>query len=166
MTTKTNTDKKADSEVGATPKDEKEITGSRRAHPRFAVDIQVSVSSDSQSVSAHTRDISRSGVCLVSTQQLARDKEIGLELVLTFGEGGLSEPLHMRGKVVWCTSMFGHYQIGVKFLDPDTEQARNLEMFLGFLDGSLNAGELFDEREETDGKGKADKPDPDDPFRP
>ena len=164
MTTKTNTDKKADSEVGATPKDEKEITGSRRAHPRFAVDIQVSVSSDSQSVSAHTRDISRSGLCLVSTQGLAKEKEIGLELVLTFGEGGLSEPLHMRGKVVWCTAMFGHHQIGVKFLEPDEEQVRNLDMFLGFLDGSLNAGELFEERE---GKGHdKDEPDPDDPFRP
>ena len=164
MTTKTNTDKKADSEVGATPKDEKEITGSRRAHPRFAVDIQVSVSSDSQSVSAHTRDISRSGLCLVSTQGLAKEKEIGLELVLTFGEGGLSEPLHMRGKVVWCTSMFGHYQIGVKFLESDHEQTRNLEMFLGFLDGSLNAGELFDEHEK--GEKKDQPPDPDDPFRP
>jgi hypothetical protein len=140
------------------PRDERETTASRRLHPRFPVDIQVGVSSENQSVQAHTRDISRSGVCLVSTQGLAREKEIGLELVLTFGEGGLSEPLHLRGRVVWCTSMFGHYQIGVKFLESDHEQTRNLEMFLGFLDGSLNAGELFDE--ET-----TDKPsDPDDPF--
>ncbi|HVU51569.1 MAG TPA: PilZ domain-containing protein [Polyangia bacterium] len=165
--TKTNTEK-TEAPAGAVPpvKDGKEITASRRAHPRFAVDIQVSVSSDKQSVSAHTRDISRSGLCLVSTQGLAKEKEIGLELVLTFGEGGLSEPLHMRGKVVWCTAMFGHYQMGVKFLDPDPEQARNLEMFLGFLDGSLNAGELFDEREETDANQKKKLPDPDDPFRP
>jgi hypothetical protein len=143
------------------PKDEKEITASRRAHPRFAVDIKVSVSADDQSVSAHTRDISRSGVCLVSTQQLARDKEIGLELVLTFGEGGLSEPLRLRGKVVWCTAMFGHYQMGVKFLGADQEEQRNLDMFLGFLDGSLNADELFGGDEE---KTDAPRRDPDDPF--
>ena len=56
--------------------------------------------------------------------------------------------------------MFGHFQIGVKFLDADREQARNLDMFLGFLDGSLNAGELFPGDEES-----TDKPsDPDDPF--
>lgn len=141
-------------------RDPKETTASRRLHPRFHVDIKVGVSSDNQSVSAHTRDISRSGVCLVSTQELPRDKEISLELVLTFGEGGLSEPLHMRGRIVWCTAIFGHYQIGVKFLDADREQARNLDMFLGFLDGSLNAGELFSGDEET-----TDKPsDPDDPF--
>ncbi len=139
---------------------EREATGSRRLHPRFSVDIQVAVSSDNQNVAAHTRDISRSGLCLVSTQALAREKEIGLELVLTFGEGGLSEPLLMRGKVVWCTPMFGHHQIGVKFLDADREQTRNLDMFLGFLDGSLNAGELFTDEEEPQNKPS----DPDDPF--
>ena len=143
-----------------TAKDERETTASRRLHPRFAVDLQVGVSSDKQSVAAHTRDISRSGLCLVSTQALAREKEIGLELVLAFAQGGLSEPLHLRGQVVWCTAMFGHYQIGVKFLDPDHEQVRNLDMFLGFLDGSLNAGELFTGDDES-----TDKPsDPDDPF--
>jgi hypothetical protein len=151
---------KSDKSKAEAPKDEKEITASRRLHPRFPVDIQVGVSADSQQVSAHTRDISRSGLCLVSTQALPKEKEIGLELVLKFGEDGLSEPLHLRGKVVWCTAIFGHYQIGVKFLDADHEEARNLEMFLGFLDGSLSASDLFSGDEET-----TDKPsDPDDPF--
>jgi hypothetical protein len=140
--------------------DEKETTSSRRQHPRFHVDIQVAVTCDDQSVSARTRDISRSGLCLVATRELAREKEIALELVLTFGEGGLSEPLHLRGRVVWCTAIFGHYQIGVMFLGANREQARNLDMFIGFLDGSLNAGELFGGDEETTDRSK----DPDDPF--
>jgi hypothetical protein len=141
-------------------RDEKETTASRRLHPRFNVDIQVAVSSDSQSVAARTRDISRSGLCLVSTRELPREKEIDLELVLKFGEGGLSEPLHLRGKVVWCTAIFGHYQIGVMFLGADRERSRNLDMFIGFLDGSLNAGELFGGDDES-----TDRPsDPDDPF--
>ncbi len=140
--------------------DPKESTASRRQHPRFNVDIQVAVSCDSQSVQARTRDISRSGLCLVGTRELAREKEIELELVLKFGGGGLSEPLHLRGRVVWCTAIFGHYQIGVMFLGADREQARNLDMFIGFLDGSLNAGELFGGDEES-----TDRPsDPDDPF--
>jgi len=139
----------------------KENSPSRRQHPRFQVDIQVAVTSDKQSVSAHTRDISRSGLCLVGTLRLPPEKEIEIELVLTFGEGGLSEPLHIAGKVVWCTAMFGHYQIGVMFVKVDEEQERNLEMFIGFLDGSLNAGELFSGEEEE----KTDRTkDPDDPF--
>jgi hypothetical protein len=152
---------KHDALIDDLPRDERETTG-RRLHPRFSVDIQVAVSADNQNVAAHTRDISRSGVCLVSTQGLAREKEIGLELVLTFGEGGLSEPLHMRGRVVWCTAMFGHFQMGVKFLEADEEQTRNLEMFLGFLDGSLNAGELF--ATDTDAREGPASSDPEDPF--
>jgi hypothetical protein len=140
--------------------DEREITASRRVHPRFNVDLQVSVTSDDAMVSAHTRDISRSGLCLVSTQSLAREKEIGIELVLKFGEGGLSEPLQVVGRVVWCTALFGRYQIGVMFVKADAEQLRNLHMFIGFLDGSLNAAELFAGDDDT-----TDKPsDPDDPF--
>jgi hypothetical protein len=97
---------------------------------------------------------------LISTGELAREKEIQIELVLTFSQGGLSEPLHITGRVVWCTKMFGHFQIGVMFVKVDAEQKRNLDMFIGFLDGSLNAGELFEGSEET-----TDKPsDPDDPF--
>ncbi|HSZ82784.1 MAG TPA: PilZ domain-containing protein, partial [Polyangia bacterium] len=130
-------------------KDDKETTASRRLYPRFSVDVQVDVTCDKQSVQARTRDISRSGLCLVSTRDLAREKEIEVELVLKFGEGGLSEPLHMRGRVVWCTALFGHYQIGVMFLGTDREHARNLDMFIGFLDGSLNAGELFGGDEES-----------------
>jgi PilZ domain len=140
--------------------DEKEITASRRLHPRFNVDVKVAVTSDSANVAARTRDISRSGLCLVSTQPLARDKEIGIELVLTFGEGGLSEPLHILGRVVWCTALFGHFQIGIMFIKIDRDQSRNLTMFIGFLDGSLNAGELFTGDEETTDKAT----DPDDPF--
>jgi hypothetical protein len=46
------------------------------------------------------------------------------------------------------------------FVKVDEEQTRNLQMFIGFLDGSLNAGELFSGDEET-----TDRPsDPDDPF--
>jgi c-di-GMP-binding flagellar brake protein YcgR len=140
--------------------DKKESTASRRQHPRFNVDIQVSVSSDNQKVLAHTRDISRSGLCLISKQALPRDKEIAIELVLTFGQDGLSEPLHIRGKVVWCTKLFGQHQIGVMFAKVEGEQARNLDMFIGFLDGSLNAGELFSGEDDS-----TDRPsDPDDPF--
>jgi hypothetical protein len=140
--------------------DPRETTASRRLHPRFNVDLQVSVSSDNALVSAHTRDISRSGLCLISATEIAKEKEIRIELVLKFGEGGVSEPLVVLGRIVWCTKLFGQYQIGVMFVNVDDEQARNLHMFIGFLDGSLNAGELFDGDEET-----TDKPsDPDDPF--
>ena len=85
--------------------------------------------------------MSRAGLCLVAEQPIPRETEISLELVLTFGEAGTSEPLKMIGRVAWCTALFGAYQIGVKFVKLDDDRARYLDMFLGFLDGTLAPGE-------------------------
>jgi hypothetical protein len=132
----------------------------RRQHRRFAVDIQAAVSIGERRISARTRDISRAGLCLVSLEGMPRDTEICIELVLTFGEDGMSEPLNVLGEVVWCTPLFGAYQIGVKFVSMDDEQLRYLGMFIGFLDGSLSPGQP-----DVEDTAEADRPsDPDDPF--
>jgi hypothetical protein len=131
----------------------------RREHPRFNVDIQVGVSVADEKFAARTRDMSRAGVCVIGEQPIPADTEISLELVLTFGETGTSEPLKMLGRVAWCTALFGAYQIGVKFVKLDDDRARYLDMFLGFLDGTLAPdGGTFSGEEE------ALAADPDDPF--
>ena len=131
----------------------------RREHPRFNVDIQVGVSVADEKFAARTRDMSRAGVCVIGEQPIPADTEISLELVLTFGETGTSEPLKMIGRVAWCTALFGAYQIGVKFVKVDDDRARYLDMFLGFLDGTLAPdGGTFSGEEE------ALAADPDDPF--
>jgi hypothetical protein len=137
----------------------KQTNESRRQHPRFSVDIQVSVTVARQSFQARTRDISRSGLCLISLEPIARDTEIAVELVLTFGAGGISEPLNMLGRVAWCTALFGAYQIGVMFVKVDEERARYLDMFIGFLDGSLAAGDFLGDEDSI-----VKRIDPDDPF--
>ena len=129
----------------------------RREHPRFNVDLQVAVTVADAKFAARTRDMSRAGVCLVATHPIPRETEISLELVLTFGEAGTSEPLKMFGRVAWCTAMFGAYQIGVKFVKVDDDGARYLDMFVGFLDGTLGPGDLFSGEQEP-------LADPDDPF--
>jgi hypothetical protein len=130
----------------------------RREHPRFNVDIQVAVAVAEVKFAARTRDMSRAGVCLVADQPIARETEISLELVLTFGDAGASEPLKMVGRVAWCTALFGSYQIGVKFVKLDDDRARYLDMFVGFLDGTLGPGDVFS------GEEQALAADPDDPF--
>ena len=121
----------------------------RREHPRFNVDLTVAVTVADAKFAARTRDMSRAGLCLIGEQPIAADTEISLELVLTFGEAGTSEPLKMFGRVAWCTALFGAYQIGVKFVKVDEERARYLEMFVGFLDGTLAPGPFNDEDEEA-----------------
>lgn len=131
----------------------------RRQHPRFNVDIKVAVSVESVRFDARTRDMSRAGVCLVAVQPIPRETEISLELVLTFGDTGTSEPLTVIGRVAWCTALFGAYQIGVKFVKVDDDTARYLDMFVGFLDGTLATGGMGSDEEELR-RGA----DPDDPF--
>jgi hypothetical protein len=134
----------------------------RRVHPRFNVDVHVSVSVADESFDARTRDISRAGLCLVATQPIARDTELSLEMVLTFGEDGVSEPLRILGRVAWCTALFGAYQIGVKFVKIDHERGKYLDMFVGFLDGTLAPGGMSSAPAEISQHGVA--LDPDDPF--
>jgi hypothetical protein len=138
----------------------------KRQHRRFAVDVQASVSLGERQLEARTRDISRAGLCLVSMEAIKRESEIAIELVLTFGEDGMSEPLHVKGVVVWCTALFGAYQIGVKFVKVNDDQARYLNMFIGFLDGSLSTGSGdLDEPSGDEPTGKHNRSsDPDDPF--
>jgi hypothetical protein len=134
---------------------------SRRQHPRYNVDVQVAVSVASQHFAAHTRDVSRAGLCLVAAEPIARDTEVALQMVLTFGEEGTSEPLQILGRVAWCTKLFGAYQIGVKFVKVDEEREKYLDMFVGFLDGTLAPGGLNSASEDTWPAAVAD---PDDPF--
>jgi hypothetical protein len=137
-----------------------EAPPTRRQHPRFNVDVQVSVSVANENLAARTRDISRAGLCLIATQPIARETEVSLEMVLTFGDDGVSEPLTILGRVAWCTALFGSYQVGVKFVKIDDERAKYLDMFVGFLDGTLAPGGLFSEEEARHPVAA----DPDDPF--
>ena len=54
-------------------------------------------------------------------------------------------------------ALFGAFQIGIKFVKVDDERARYLDMFVGFLDGTLAPGPLGPDDEDA-------KKDPGDPF--
>lgn len=122
----------------------------------------MSVTVGNRKLPARIRDISRAGVCLISTEEIAHDADIDVVLVLSFAAGGVSEPLRLAGRTAWCTRMFGSYQVGLMFVDVDQQRARYLEMFMGLLDGTTDAEDPFaDDRDDTDRRI-----DPDNPFRP
>jgi hypothetical protein len=129
-----------------------------RQFPRYPVDLKVAVSLKERRLAARTRDISRSGVCLITPQAIPLESRIEVRVVLTFAAGGHSEPLALVGRVVWCTALFGAYQVGVMFVDLDRERARQLQILVAILDGS--PADPADD-EDTDRHS-----DPDDPFRP
>jgi hypothetical protein len=109
-----------------------------RRHRRFAVDVEAVVTtSKGERLTARTRDLSRSGICLITYTPVDRGQVLAVELVLSFGNNAFSEPLRLEARVVWCTQIAGHYQVGAMFDALSSDQHEFLDMFLRFLDGSL-----------------------------
>ncbi len=146
-----------------------------RLHPRFHVDVQANVRMvDGRKLIARTRDLSRTGICLVTTQALDSGERLGIELVLLLGPTSSSEPLPLRARVVWCTAIAGAFQIGAMFDGLSGKESSFLDMFLRYLDGSiLPAGAEMEAVEEDErslagnaAQGANSPDDKDDPFRP
>jgi hypothetical protein len=141
-----------------------EPTKETRRHRRFAVDVEAVVHAPSGALSARTRDLSRSGICLITSSPMAGNEVVVIELVLAFGNNAFSEPLHLDARVVWCTPIGEAFQVGAMFNELSDEGSDFLDMFLRYLDGSLAPhGHETEEEEERD-----DTPPPDvkdDPFR-
>jgi hypothetical protein len=144
-----------------------------RRHPRFTVDVQANVSTvDGRKLIARTRDLSRSGICLITSEDLGFGANLGIELVLLLGPSSSSEPLPLRARVVWCTAIADAYQIGAMFDGLSEKEASFLDMFLRYLDGTiLPAGaemEAIEDGEEAQAGEREGTPSPDvkdDPFR-
>lgn len=144
-----------------------------RREKRLAVDIEAKVSivpakddapsapegANPQQIAVRTRDISRSGICLISRVPIPRDTLLDVQLVLAFGPNARSEPLAVLGRTTWCTALFGQFQLGVMFVGMDAQRRHYLELFLRFLDGELGGGNYDDD----DAGARRDSLDPDNP---
>lgn len=142
--------------------------GDNRRHPRFSVDIEATVTlPEGDTVKARTRDLSQTGICLISEQALPGGAPVSIDLVLSFGNNAFSEPLRVDARVVWCTNIAGTYQVGAMFDELTDEQDGFLEMFLHFLDGTLapkGVAGAEDERPEPEPEPESPE-DKDDPFK-
>jgi hypothetical protein len=144
-----------------------------RRHRRFTVDVAATVhASDGSRLAARTRDLSRSGICLITASPLKGGESLTIELVLAFGDNAFSEPLRLVSHVVWCTPISQAFQVGAMFDGLDDEQDGFLEMFLHFLDGTLAPKGVEAQGDDgPDGQGEQDDEEPlppdvkDDPFR-
>jgi hypothetical protein len=146
-----------------------------RRSPRVHVDVQANIhTADGRKLLARTRDLSRSGMCIITSSKLASGEQLNVELVLLLGANSTSEPLALAARVVWCTSISNAFQIGAKFDSLSRKEAAFLDMFMRYLDGSiLPAGaemEIVAENDPSQGErdDQAQTPPPDvkdDPFK-
>jgi hypothetical protein len=143
-------------------------TEESRRHPRYAVDVEANlILTGGRRLGARTRDLSRSGICIITGEPLAGGALVDVDLVLAFGGDAFSEPLTLVARVVWCANLGGSFQVGAMFDDLTEQQDGFLEMFLQYLDGSTISRE--DDLDEEDGDKTSpghDPEDKDDPFRP
>jgi hypothetical protein len=135
------------------------------------VDVRATVSlADGRQVDCRTRDVSRTGICLIMNGPLPAGEILRLDLVLAFSEDAFSEPLVLPARVVWCTGIAQSYQVGAMFEEVSEEQDGYLDMFLQFLDGTLShrseaaTGGGAEDDEEGD-RGAVDPDEVDDPFK-
>ena len=139
-----------------------------RRHKRFTVDVEAIVhASDGRRLVARTRDLSRSGICLITSGVVQGGETLNIELVLAFGDNAFSEPLRLGAHVVWCTSISQAFQVGAMFDGVNAEQDEFLDMFLRFLDGSL-APDGLGAGSDSEDEDEEQPPPPDikdDPFR-
>jgi hypothetical protein len=123
--------------------------------------------SDGRKLPARTRDLSRSGMCLITTHALTPRDELLIDLILLIGPSSASEPLPLRARVVWCTPISQAFQVGAMFEKLSKKEQSFLDMFLRYLDGSiLPAGAEMDVVDAAESAAREQAPEiKDDPFR-
>lgn len=110
------------------------LPSSERAFPRHAVDAAITLARGGEIVArGRTRNLSRGGLCAVVGAAVPRGAVVDVGISLVFSADGVSEPLTLPARVVWCTSFSDAEQIGVSFLPLDPTQAAYLDMFIRYL---------------------------------
>lgn len=127
------------------------MTLQEREHPRYAHEAAVTFSATDETFSGRTANLSRGGLCATLTGSLTVGVQVEVDIQLVFADDRQSEPLRLRGLVVWCTAVNDGNQVGVRFQGVDGEKAEDLTMFLRYLDdrGSAKSAKLpvpIDER--------------------
>jgi c-di-GMP-binding flagellar brake protein YcgR len=122
------------------------VTLQQREHPRYAheaaVTLRTADAADDRTISGRTVNLSHGGLCATLSAPLAVGLSVEADVQLVFEDDRQSEPLRLRGRIVWCTAVNDGHQVGVRFQGLEREKAEDLTMFLRYLDdGGINKAE-------------------------
>src|ERR1044071_6245867 len=111
-----------------------QVSRPEREHPRYAHEAAITFYALDRSISGRSRNVSRGGLCAELAEELPVGASIELDLQLVFQDNRQSEPLRLPARIVWCTAIDDHFQVGIQFLALHDETAADLQMCLRFLD--------------------------------
>jgi Tfp pilus assembly protein PilZ len=94
----------------------------KRANIRKSCDIPIYYATSDQVYSSNIKNISASGLFIVSEKMLP----VGDELLMTFKMEGLNKPIKLKGEIAHTNSM----GMGVKFMDIKPEISRKLKILV------------------------------------
>lgn len=106
-----------------------------RQHPRYAIGTEVNLRTLVGVIArGRTTNLSRGGLCADVDAEPTRGQQIEVSIALIFNADGVSEPLALPARVVWCTGLGERFQVGLSFLALTKDQAAFLDMFIRFLE--------------------------------
>jgi len=110
------------------------VSRSEREYPRYAHEAAVTIRVGTRVLEGRTRNVSRGGVCATLVDAMPVGTDVELELVLVFDDSLQSDALRVPARIVWCTALDEAHQLGVAFRPLDATRAKQLDLFLSFLD--------------------------------
>ncbi len=106
-----------------------------RAFPRYAAEIEVTLTHDDAAARGTTANLSKGGLCAVVDHGFPIGAQVRMGLTLVFSNDAASEPLELDARVVWSTALEDGFQVGVSFVALDADQRQYLDLFLRYLSG-------------------------------
>jgi hypothetical protein len=124
-----------------------------RQHPRYAIDVAVTLTTGDEQVTGRCRNVSRGGLCAHVPIALPMGTAVTASLELTFDTNTVSEPLALPARIMWSTALGAEHQLGAAFMPLTENQTKFLDLFLKYI-------------EEGDARRRAESepPEPEDPF--
>lgn len=109
------------------------MSDQERQHPRYAHDCAIRVAFGKKVTQGRTRNVSRGGLAANVGSAIPPGTDVSVEITLVFDDGMQSEALALPGRIAWCTTVDGEFQIGLSFKSLDAERAEFLGLFLKYL---------------------------------
>lgn len=111
-----------------------ETERAEREHPRYAHEAAITLRVNGKIHEGKSSNVSRGGVCADMPAALPVGTVVDIAMQLVFDEETTSEPLKLKARVAWCTTLDEVFQVGLSFIQLDAERSEYLTMFLRYLD--------------------------------